>query len=206
MIENHPLAVDVGEWVIDAALRQMTQWRAAGLDLPVSVNIGARQLQQGDFVMRLQAILTQHPDLPPCKLELEVLETSALADLVLVSKVIEDCAEMGVMFALDDFGTGYSSLTYLKRLHVTLLKIDQSFVRDMLDDPDDLAILRGVIGLANAFKREVIAEGVETVAHGTALLQLGCQLAQGYGIARPMPPDQLPAWAANWQPDAAWVV
>jgi EAL domain-containing protein (putative c-di-GMP-specific phosphodiesterase class I) len=206
MIENHPLAVDVGEWVIDAALRQMTQWRAAGLDLPVSVNIGARQLQQGDFVTRLQAILTQHPDVPPGKLELEVLETSALADLVLVSKVIEDCAEMGVMFALDDFGTGYSSLTYLKRLHVTLLKIDQSFVRDMLDDPDDLAILRGVIGLANAFKREVIAEGVETVAHGTALLQLGCQLAQGYGIARPMPPDQLPAWAANWQPDAAWVV
>jgi EAL domain-containing protein (putative c-di-GMP-specific phosphodiesterase class I) len=107
-------------------------------------------------------------------------------------------------FALDDFGTGYSSLTYLKRLHVTQLKIDQSFVRDMLDDPDDLAILQGIIGLAAAFNREVIAEGVETVAHGTALLQLGCEFAQGYGIARPMSPDQLPAWAASWRPDAAW--
>jgi EAL domain-containing protein (putative c-di-GMP-specific phosphodiesterase class I) len=85
-----------------------------------------------------------------------------------------------------------------------MLKIDQSFVRDMLEDPDDLAILEGVIGLAAAFKREVIAEGVETVAHGTALLDLGCELAQGYGIARPMPPEQLPDWVAGWQPDAAW--
>jgi EAL domain-containing protein (putative c-di-GMP-specific phosphodiesterase class I) len=89
-------------------------------------------------------------------------------------------------FALDDFGTGYSSLTYLKRLHVAVLKIDQSFVRDMLEDPDDLAILQGVIDLSAAFKREVIAEGVETAAHGTALLELGCDHAQGYGIARPM--------------------
>ncbi len=74
----------------------------------------------------------------------------------------------------------------------------------MLDDTDDLAILQGVIGLAAAFKREVIAEGVETVAHGTALMHLGCELAQGYGIARPMPPEQLPAWVANWKPDAVW--
>jgi monomeric phenylalanine-4-hydroxylase len=84
------------------------------------------------------------------------------------------------------------------------LKIDQSFVRDMLDDPDDMAILEGVIGLAGAFKREVIAEGVETVEYGTALLQLGCTLAQGYGIARPMPAEQMPTWAATWQPDSAW--
>jgi EAL domain-containing protein (putative c-di-GMP-specific phosphodiesterase class I) len=118
--------------------------------------------------------------------------------------VIEDCDRIGVQFALDDFGTGYSSLTYLKRLRVAMLKIDQSFVRDMLDDPDDLAILQGVIGLAAAFKRQVIAEGVETVAHGTALLHLGCELAQGYGIARPMPAEQIPAWVDSWQPDAAW--
>ena len=204
VIEDHPLAVAVGEWVIDTALTQVERWHAAGLDLPASVNIGARQLQQANFVQQLQAILAKHPQVNPASLQLEVLETSALADMAQVSQVIEDCAKIGVKFALDDFGTGYSSLTYLKRLRVTLLKIDQSFVRDMLDDPDDLAILQGVIGLAAAFKREVIAEGVETVAHGTALLQLGCELAQGYGIARPMPPDQIPAWAATWQPDAAW--
>jgi diguanylate cyclase (GGDEF)-like protein/PAS domain S-box-containing protein len=203
-IEGHPLAVDVGEWVIDTAMRQMDVWHAAGLDLPVSVNIGARQLLQDDFVERLQVILAKHPKVHPGAIELEVLETSALNDMDQVSKVIEDCAKIGMRFALDDFGTGYSSLTYLKRLHVTQLKIDQSFVRDMLDDPDDLAILQGIIGLAAAFNREVIAEGVETVAHGTALLQLGCEFAQGYGIARPMSPDQLPAWAASWRPDAAW--
>jgi len=203
-IEDHPLAVTVGEWVIDSALSQIELWHAAGLDLPVSVNIGARQLQQSDFVQRLQALLAAHPQVNPKWLELEVLETSALGDMVQVSQVIEDCAQIGVMFAMDDFGTGYSSLTYLKRLRVNLLKIDQSFVRDMLEDPDDLAILQGVIGLAAAFKHQVIAEGVETIAHGTALLQLGCELGQGYGIARPMPAAQMPTWVASWQPDAAW--
>jgi EAL domain-containing protein (putative c-di-GMP-specific phosphodiesterase class I) len=87
---------------------------------------------------------------------------------------------------------------------VALLKIDQSFVHDMLDDADDLAILRGVISLAQAFGREVIAEGVESIAHGSALLQLGCVLAQGYGVARPMPAHDMPAWVQNWRPDAAW--
>lgn len=204
LIEDHPLAIDVGEWVIDTAMHQMDLWRAAGLDLPVSVNIGARQLQQGDFVERLQAILGKYPQVHPSWIELEVLETSALNDMVQVSKVIEDCIKIGVNFALDDFGTGYSSLAYLKRLRVALIKIDQSFVRGMLTDPNDQAILQGIVGLSAAFKREVIAEGVETVAHGTALLQLGCELAQGYGISRPMPPDQLPSWVETWPLDAAW--
>jgi diguanylate cyclase (GGDEF)-like protein/PAS domain S-box-containing protein len=204
VIEDHPLAVEIGEWVIDTALTQIEAWQSIGLDLVVSVNVGARQLQRSNFMDRMQEILAAHSKVRPTSLELEVLETSALADMEQVSQVIEDCARIGVRFALDDFGTGYSSLTYLKRLRVTLLKIDQSFVRDMLDDPDDLAILEGVIGLANAFKREVIAEGVETVAHGTLLLQLGCELAQGYGIARPMPAEQMSVWVASWQPDAAW--
>ena len=204
VIEDDALAVALGEWVIDAALTQIERWHADGLPIPVSVNIGARQLQHPEFVERLRHILAAHPQVNPRCLELEVLETSALQDIAYVSQVIEDCAQIGVTFALDDFGTGYSSLTYLKRLRVALLKIDQSFVRNMLDDPDDLAILQGVIGLAAAFKREVIAEGVETVGHGTALLQLGCVLAQGYGIARPMSADQLPRWAATWAPDPSW--
>ncbi len=205
VIEDHALAVDVGEWVIDQTLTQMAQWQANGLNLAqVSVNVGARQLQQGDFVDRLKRILARHPQINPVHLQMEVLETSALSDMAQVSQVIEECAQMGVMFALDDFGTGYSSLTYLKRLRVALLKIDQSFVRDMLEDPDDLAILQGVIGLAAAFKRQVIAEGVETIEHGTALLHLGCELAQGYGIARPMPGADIPAWVAAWRPDGAW--
>jgi predicted signal transduction protein with EAL and GGDEF domain len=175
-----------------------------GLDIPVSVNVGARQLQQPGFTERLRVLLAAHPEVKPEDLELEVLETSALEDLAQASEVIEACRQIGVMFALDDFGTGYSSLTYLKRLHVSLLKIDQSFVRDMLDDPDDLAILEGVLGLARAFQRAVIAEGVETVEHGVLLLQLGCEQAQGFCIAHPMPAADLPRWVTDWRTDPAW--
>ncbi|MFT6087930.1 MAG: diguanylate cyclase (GGDEF)-like protein/PAS domain S-box-containing protein [Glaciecola sp.] len=204
-IEDDPLAVEVGEWVIDTALSQMEHWSDEGLDLPVSINIGSRQLQQGNFVDRLKKIMAKHTQIKPSTLMLEVLETSALSDMTQVSQVIEKCAEIGVMFALDDFGTGYSSLTYLKRLRVKQLKIDQSFVRDMLEDQDDMAILVGVIGLAAAFKLQAIAEGVETKEHGTALLKLGCELAQGFGIARPMPAASFPAWAIGWGLDATWV-
>ncbi len=204
VIEEHPLAVEIGEWVINSALSQLAVWHAAGLDIPVSVNVSARQLQQADFVQRLRTLLSTHSDIRPCQLELEVLETSALEDLASASQVMVSCREIGVRFALDDFGTGYSSLTYLKRLPVTQLKIDQSFVHDMLDDPDDMAILEGVLGLASAFRLQVIAEGVETAAHGEMLLQLGCELAQGYGISRPMPADMLPDWALTWRPDPAW--
>jgi diguanylate cyclase (GGDEF)-like protein/PAS domain S-box-containing protein len=204
VIENHALAIDLGRWVLEAALKQVAAWQAVGLNLPVSVNVGADQLQQADFLEQLQTVLHKYPQVSPWYLELEVLETSALQDFEGVSQVIADCAAIGVEFALDDFGTGYSSLTYLKRLPVSMLKIDQSFVRDMLDDPDDLAILEGVIGLAKAFHRTVIAEGVESIAHGTRLLELGCDLAQGYGIARPMPADEFPAWVASWHPAEAW--
>ena len=122
----------------------------------------------------------------------------------LVSQVIHNCGKLGVSFALDDFGTGYSSLAFLKRLPVDVLKIDQTFVRDMIDDPEDLTIVEGMLGLASAFRRQAIAEGVETVEQGILLLRLGCQVAQGYGIARPMPASDLPAWIAAWTPDPQW--
>ena len=204
VIEDHLLAVEVGEWVIDAALTQMERWLEGGLDLAVSVNVGAQQLQQANFVNRLRALLAAHPAIKPSSLQLEVLETSALQDVVQVSKVINACREIGVSFALDDFGTGYASLTYLKHLPAHVLKIDQSFVREMLDDAESLSILEGVLGLASAFRRQVIAEGVETVEHGLLLLQLDCKLAQGYGIARPMPADKIAAWMASWRPDPRW--
>jgi len=198
-IEEHPISIALGEWVIDTAMTQLSTWQAQGLDLVVSVNIGALQMQQDDFPERLRAILAAHADVPPHCLQLEILETSALQDIAKVSAVMHACRAMEVAFALDDFGTGYSSLTYLKHLPAEVLKIDQSFVRDMTDDPDDLAIVKGVIGLAEVFHRQVIAEGVETKAHGDLLLSIGCDLAQGYGVARPMPADALPAWALQWR-------
>jgi diguanylate cyclase (GGDEF)-like protein/PAS domain S-box-containing protein len=205
VIEDHPLAVTLGTWVIDTALTQLETWHAAGLNIAISVNVCARQLQQTDFVQYLSDILAAHPNVQPADLELEVLETSALEDLEHVSNVIKGCQDIGVKFALDDFGTGYSSLTYLKRLPVSSLKIDQSFVHDMLVDPDDLAIVEGVLSLATAFYRHAIAEGVETIEHGRLLLQFGCELAQGYGIARPMPAHKILDWTFTWTPDPSWV-
>ena len=202
-MEEHALGIRFGEWVIATALGQARQWREQGLSLPVSVNISAFQLQQPDFMSRLRAILSDHAD-PAGRLEFEVLETNALNDMEHVSRVIKLCADIGVDFALDDFGTGYSSLTYLKRLPASVLKIDQSFVRGMLDDPEDLAILQGIMGLSRAFRRRVVAEGVESVEHGKLLLRLDCELAQGYAIARPMPAEAVPAWLGQWQPHPEW--
>lgn len=205
VIDDHPLAAEVDEWVIDTVLGQLEAWQEVGLQVPVSVNISGYLLQQPDFVERLRGHLGAHPAVRPRGLELEVLETSALEDMEHVSTVMHACREMEVDFAIDDFGTGYSSLTYLKRLPAARLKIDRSFVRDMLDDPEDLSILEGVLGLATAFRIETVAEGVETVAHGELLLQLGCECAQGFTIARPMPPAELPDWVAAWRPDPAWL-
>lgn len=204
LIEGNELIARLGSWVLDAALDQMAQWRGMGLDITVSVNISAFHLQQADFLSELRQKLAQHPLVRSDRLELEVLESAALEGISQISSLIEDCEALGIRFSLDDFGTGYSSLTYLRRLPASVLKIDQSFVRDMLWDSGDLAIVEGVIGLAAAFRRTVIAEGVETPEHGELLLRLGCDLAQGYGIARPMPADELPGWIAEWRADAAW--
>jgi len=205
VIENHKLIAEVGEWVVESALAQIEAWQESGLEIPVSVNVSAFELQQPDFVNRLCARLAAHPRVKPSHLELEVLETSALQNVALSSQVLAACRAAGVLISVDDFGSGYSSLVYLKRLPADILKIDQSFVRDMLDDAENLTILKGVLGLAEAFRRQVIAEGVETVDHGLMLLQLGCDFAQGYGIARPMPAQELPAWAAAWRADPLWV-
>ncbi len=204
VIEHHALAIQLGEWVIDTALRQIESWKQARLHIPVSVNIGAHHLQSANFMDRLRELLRAHPEVSPSMLELEVLETSALENITHVARIVESCAELGVSFALDDFGTGYSSLAYLKRLPHAQLKIDQLFVRDMLVDPEDRAILEAIIGLAKAFRRGVVAEGVETVEQGSALLALGCEVAQGFGISRPMPADHIPLWLARWHPPAAW--
>ncbi len=203
-LENQALSLEIGNWVIKTALRQMHAWQTQGLNLALSINIGADQLQSQGFAAHLADLLALFPQVAPAWLELEMLETSAVSDMSLVSKVMHTCHQLGIRFALDDFGTGYSSLSYLRRLPVHTLKIDQSFVRDMLDDPADLAIVKDIVGLARAFGREVIAEGVETRAHGEQLLALGCELAQGYGIARPMPAHQIPAWVARWNDQPFW--
>ena len=204
LAEDSNLIIEIGNWVLHEALRQIAVWHAAGHEWVVSVNIAARQLQSHDFVNNLQSIMAQHPGAPANKLELEILESSALADMDHVRGIILACQGMGISFSLDDFGSGYSSLAYLRHLPVNTIKIDQSFVRDMLDDEEDCALVDGILQMARVFKREVIAEGMETAAHGALLLKLGCNTAQGFGIASAMPAADVPAWAEQFEPDARW--
>jgi diguanylate cyclase (GGDEF)-like protein/PAS domain S-box-containing protein len=204
LIEGHLLMVKLDHWVFAEALRQMECWQAQGLRFAISVNVSATTLQQTSFPDWLAAQLAAHPQVPPQLLELEIVETVALDDLGRVLPVMEKCIMLGVGFALDDFGTGYSSLTYFRRLPVRTLKIDQSFVRNMLVDTEDMTIVEVVINLAQTFQRAVIAEGMETALHGAALLRLGCHCAQGYGIARPMPPDAFPDWARSFTQHPLW--
>jgi diguanylate cyclase (GGDEF)-like protein/PAS domain S-box-containing protein len=198
---SHPKQeIQMGEWVIQAALRQLAQWRANGLLLDISVNIAASHLQSKGFADHLRQACARHPTLSGARLHIEILESAALEDFPAATAAIEACRQIsGAQFALDDFGTGYSSLAYLHRLPIDALKIDQSFVRDMLTDPGDNAIVQGIIALAKAFGIKTVAEGMETPAHCQALLELGCQFGQGYGIARPMPASQLPSWIKAWE-------
>ncbi|OEZ62656.1 phytochrome-like protein cph2 [Duganella sp. HH105] len=204
IVEHSDVIVDIGEWVLREALRQLQVWRAFDARWVISVNIAARHFQRADFVARLTAILAEFPDVPPHMLELEILESSALSDIAHVRSIMLDCQALGISFALDDFGTGYSSMSYLKRLPADMLKIDQSFVRNMLVDRDDLHLVSAVIGLAKSFGLGVIAEGVETIEHGAMLMRLGCDLVQGYGIARPMPADDVLAWVASFDTAPVW--
>ncbi|OGB35494.1 MAG: hypothetical protein A3F78_17265 [Burkholderiales bacterium RIFCSPLOWO2_12_FULL_61_40] len=204
-INGSDLEKPVGEWVIRTTLAQSVAWSALGLKVCVSANISANHLLQPDFFEHLRAALASYPHDIASRFELEILETAAIADIDQAVDVLCRCRALGVRFALDDFGTGYSSLTHLRKLPVDILKIDQSFVRAMLDDVEDLGIVEGVIRLAGAFNRQVIAEGVETLEHGGALLRMGCRLAQGYGIARPMPAAQFADWSTRWTHEAAWL-
>ena len=199
LIENTGLSSRVGDWVLSQALEHLSQWRRNGLDISVSVNISARHLQESDFTLRLSELLARHIEPLAAYLELEMLETAAHADIEATSHLLGRCQALGVRFALDDFGTGYSTLTYLKRLPVDVLKIDRSFVHHMLDDTQDRAIVEGVIGLAHTFGCVVVAEGVESPAQARTLLELGCEIGQGTGIAAPMPSDQVATWVREYR-------
>jgi len=203
-VEHTDLIVEIGLWVLQEALRQLAEWERVGMYATVSVNLAARHFQTDKLPGQLRDLFERYPTVATDSLELEILESAALEDIQSVRAIMAACQKLGVGFSLDDFGTGYSSLAYLRRLPANTLKIDQSFVRDMLEDPDDLALIEGVVSLASIFKLGVIAEGVETSEHGVMLMRLGCDVAQGYGIGRPMPAADVPAWVTQFRPDPAW--
>lgn len=193
-IMNHPLDKTLGQWVIREALTQMRTWQQAGFEVAVSVNISAPHLLHPCFTDELATILSEFSDIPAARLELEILETVALTDLSEASQILHRCHDLGVRISLDDFGTGYSSLAYFRNLPIDTIKIDRSFVANMLNSSNDLNLVESIIKLGHSFNRQVIAEGMETLEHGALLALTGCRLCQGYGIAYPMPAAALPMW------------
>jgi diguanylate cyclase (GGDEF)-like protein/PAS domain S-box-containing protein len=200
------LELQIGGWVINQALSQMDIWKKNNIKLEVSINISSHHIQSNAFFDQLNNAFQNHPDVDPQYLQLEILESSTLGDINAISGIIKNCQnQLGISVALDDFGTGYSSLTHMKNLSANTIKIDQTFVRDLLDDPDDYSIIEGIIGLAKAFNRDVIAEGVETDSHGLMLLIMGCNQAQGYGISKPLPAEMIPTWLGDYKPNPYWI-
>ncbi|KAF0863862.1 bifunctional diguanylate cyclase/phosphodiesterase [Pseudomonas sp. LD120] len=203
-VEETDLIVDIGEWVMDQVMSQLQRWQASGYGWPVSLNVAARHFQRADFVERLKDMLDRYADVSPALLDLEIVESVASDNIQRVSDCLDACQGFGVQFSLGDFGTGHSSLSYLKRLRTQTIKIDRLFVRDMLHDQGDQALIQALVGLARAFGRQVVAEGLESLAHGERLMALGCEVAQGDFIAAPMPADAVLEWVRGFQPSLAW--
>jgi len=208
VIEHDDLIIALGEWTIQSALLQLNEWRETGFNLHISVNISARQLHSQEFLRRLQELLAGYDAEIIQRLELEMVETAALKDVIAGGDAIRRCRAMGVRVTLDDFGTGFSSLVQslvrLNHLAVDALKVDLSFVSDMLTDPEDRALVEGVVGLAASSRLQVIAKGVKYVDQIVMLMELGCEVMQGSGLASPMSAKRMRSWLATFTPDPLW--
>ncbi|MGZ5000604.1 MAG: EAL domain-containing protein [Methylomonas sp.] len=205
LVETSDLAMDIGQFVLEQAIKQIALWQRQGRKWRMGINISPRHLEHPRFIDDLAEILAQYPDLPSDVIELEIIESAALEDVEKVVEMMKNASNaLGIRWALDDFGTGHASLTYLRRLPAQTLKIDRSFVRDITHDVGDLIMVEGMSSLANSFRREAMAEGMESLAAGRLLVQIGCRYAQGFAIARPMPARELELWADQWRPDPAW--
>ncbi|MGA8110351.1 MAG: EAL domain-containing protein, partial [Acidobacteriaceae bacterium] len=185
--ESCGLILPIGEWVLRTACAQMRAWEASGLTpLPVAVNVSAIQFRQRNFCALVRQVLTE-TGLPPGLLQLELTESLLLSSADVAVNVLREFAEMGVVLALDDFGTGYSSFSYLRQFRAGKLKIDRSFVRDLVSDRDDAAIVAVIIALGRTLRMRVVAEGVENEAQMAFLREHGCDEIQGYYYSKPVP-------------------
>jgi diguanylate cyclase (GGDEF)-like protein len=209
-VEFIPLAEQTGligpltDVVLEQSLAAVSAWRAAGLDISVAVNLSVQSLYDDDLPTKLAGLLAEH-DLSPDALEIEITESTAMDRPAAAAQVLSRVAAIGVAIAIDDFGTGHSSMAYLRQLPVSSLKIDRSFVLDMDRADGDAAIVRAIVGLAHSLSLEVVAEGVETPAAWATLAALGCDVAQGFLVARPLPADAFERWVGQWHADPAAV-
>jgi diguanylate cyclase (GGDEF)-like protein/PAS domain S-box-containing protein len=204
--EECGLIVQIGYWVFSEACRQQAEWRATGVgDIPVSVNLSVAQFRDENMLDVLKAtMLLNHTN--PGQIELELTESLLMENVESTIKLLDGIKGLGLMLSVDDFGTGYSSLNYLHRFPIDKLKIDRSFVMDMLDNPKDLAVTQAIISLGHTLGLGVVAEGVENTEQRMALSAAGCDELQGYYFSKPIPADQLMSWMSSqgqpWRPRA----
>jgi EAL domain-containing protein (putative c-di-GMP-specific phosphodiesterase class I) len=202
IVESTDLVRPLTLHVLDRSLRQAATWAAAGRPLVVAVNLSARNLLDPRLVDDVRALLLGH-GLPASSLSLEITESAVMDDPVRAQSVLEGLAALGVQLSVDDFGTGYSSLAYLARLPVSEVKVDRAFVRRMTTERRDAAVVRSVVDLGHSLGLRVVAEGVEDQDCYDALRDMGCDIAQGYLLSRPLPGADLDRWLAERPSEAA---
>jgi len=201
IIENTELIGPLTWEVLGQAMSRCALWRQAGIDVQVAVNLSARTVADPMLVDEVRAVLARH-GLPASALELELTESAVLGDHARATEILDSLRDLGVSLAVDDFGTGYASISYLTTLPLDVLKIDQSFVKDLLTDSTAAAVVGFTLDLSRHLGLHVVAEGIEDAATLERLRTLGCDMAQGYFIARPMPAEQVADWITSWNSEA----
>ena len=191
-------------FIFDEVFRQLDEWLNKGIDLSISINVSAHDLQNENFFQLIKEKLMQYHNRLNKHIELELLESAAVYDIKKVSEIINNFHDIDIRVSLDDFGTGYSSLSYLRTLQVDTIKIDKSFINEMLNSPKVIAILDSILNMARRFNQSVIAEGIDSLEKGVLLLQLGCVEGQGYFIGKPMPAADFIRWTGSWASPPEW--
>jgi EAL domain-containing protein (putative c-di-GMP-specific phosphodiesterase class I) len=203
LAEKNGSIIAIGEWVLDQACRQLREWHDHGFsEVRMAVNLSTVQLHHSELP-RVVNNLLQIYRLPPGSLELEVTETGLMEDISTAAQHLLSLRRSGALIAIDDFGTGYSSLSYLKSLPLDKIKIDKSFVQDLIEDDDDATIVRAIIQLGKSLRMQVIAEGVETLAQERYIIAEGCHEGQGYLYSKPLPARELLTYLRQNQPSGA---
>jgi len=191
ILDNPEIMCSLGRWIVQSVFNQFEIWIEKGYDFMISINISAQEFESKKFISMLKELLDEYPLVIPQKIIFEIVEGIAIKDIEIKNSSLEQVKELGFKITLDNFGTGYSTLSSINRFGVDSIKIDKRFVMSMLKDRDDHSIVNASIQLAKVFGYKVIAEGVESREHLPVLLELGCDEAQGYGIAKPMPPQEV---------------